>query len=42
MERKIMMLVKMMMENLLLYLKICHGMEMNRHHLMRKDKLKMS
>jgi len=42
MEREIMMLNKMMMENSLLYLKICHGREMTRQHLMRKDKLKMS
>jgi hypothetical protein len=44
MERKKMMMDKMMMENSLLYLKICHVMELTkaRHHLMRKDKLKMS
>ena len=40
MEREIMMLNKMMAHSLLV-LKIYHGMEMTRLHLM-KDKLKMS
>jgi hypothetical protein len=37
MERNLMMVEKMMLENLLLYRKICHGMEMTRHHLMIQD-----
>jgi len=41
MEREIMMLNKMMAHSLLV-LKIYHGMEMTRLHLMMKDKLKMS
>ena len=41
MEREIMMLNKMMAHSLLV-LKIYHGIEMTRLHLVMKDKLKMS
>jgi hypothetical protein len=44
MEREKKMLNRMMMENSLMYLNKCHGMEATKasHHLMRKDQLKMS